>query len=258
VTTAGFHAAVTPPSVSSIPSDSPSAHEATSDEGFPVDDEGESKASPGLGGTAKKPRLRQQSTTKRPECDDDKVRHRRNRRRLNQARYRCKQQAKATQLGLHVDLLRQEIRRLKRMHRESVLDTTLHQNSGTLVAKMFVLLETTFRSPWNMRTLHALETSLPLSTAFRGDVQVGDVYGINALEQQRCLWRHFDAPDIRFDRVDAAAPSVLAATAKERLHSLEESCNRQTQAQAPCWPAAAVQMLVHFPLRREEWPRGAS
>ncbi|KAG7384002.1 hypothetical protein PHYBOEH_009666 [Phytophthora boehmeriae] len=141
--------------------------------------------------------------------------------RANQARYRNKQRNHQLQLEKSVEQLRQELDKLKWRRRDLTSRERISHGPWTIVAEVFHLLETSFRSPWRLANAeemlkHAdIRHSLAfLRESFVDDVSMGDLTGADALmEQLRRYSLYFGDPQIKLNRIEAVASGVMRATA---------------------------------------------
>ncbi|KAG7381702.1 hypothetical protein PHYBOEH_010810 [Phytophthora boehmeriae] len=141
--------------------------------------------------------------------------------RANQQRYRNKQRNHQLQLEKSVEQLRQELDKLKWRRRDLTSRERISHGPWTIVAEVFHLLETSFRSPWRLANAeemlkHAdIRHSLAfLRESFVDDVSMGDLTGADALmEQLRRYSLYFGDPQIKLNRIEAVASGVMRATA---------------------------------------------
>ncbi|KAG2779824.1 hypothetical protein PC129_g4554 [Phytophthora cactorum] len=135
--------------------------------------------------------------------------------------YYDKQRDSLLRLEQDVNRLHRELQHSKDRRRDLAQVTSFGRNSPTMVAKMFTLLDTNFRSLWRMKSAaqHLRHTKPPQKSlalqSFAGDAGFGDLYGMTALTKQlRCYWYYFEDPTIQLQRVDSEAPGIVTATAK--------------------------------------------
>ncbi|KAL3657512.1 hypothetical protein V7S43_017650 [Phytophthora oleae] len=142
--------------------------------------------------------------------------------RANQARYRERQRAAQLQLQQSVEDLHKEVGSLKRQYHEYSSPLRSNQSPWSVVAEVFHLLESSFRSPWCMasakETISHKKTRRVLAIiekAFAHDAAMGDLVGTDALmEQLRCYTQYFGEPQLKLQRIETVAPGVMAAKAK--------------------------------------------
>ncbi|KAG6944147.1 hypothetical protein JG688_00017241 [Phytophthora aleatoria] len=132
--------------------------------------------------------------------------------------YYGKQRDSLLRLEQDVNRLHRELQHLKDIRQQV---TSFGRNSPTMVAKMFTLLDTNFRSLWRMKSAaqHLRHTMPPQNLlalqSFAGNAGFGDLYGMTALTKQlRCYWYYFADPTIQLQRVDSETPGFVTATAK--------------------------------------------
>ncbi|KAG7391588.1 hypothetical protein PHYPSEUDO_004090 [Phytophthora pseudosyringae] len=159
------------------------------------------------------------SKRKAPNCYNSSVR--RQKCRANQARYRDRQRAAQLQLEKKVEELNQEVGSLKRAYRERSSQERSNLSPWSTVAKVFRLLESSFRSPWRMVSAQEMKNHsdtrqilADLESSFAHDAAMGDLVGFYALmEQLRHYTQFFGEAHLKLHRVEAAAPGVMAAKA---------------------------------------------
>ncbi|KAG7391587.1 hypothetical protein PHYPSEUDO_004089 [Phytophthora pseudosyringae] len=147
---------------------------------------------------------------KRKLSDYYKTPARRQQCRTNQARYRSRQREYQAQLEQNVEQLRQEVGDLRRKHRDLSSREPSTESPWSVVAEVFRLVESSFRSSW--RTI----------VRTRGGLRGVDTL----LEQLRQFSQYFGNPNLQLVRVDSVAPCVLAARAKLRVTVSELSLKR--------------------------------
>ncbi|KAG2862395.1 hypothetical protein PC114_g28204, partial [Phytophthora cactorum] len=99
---------------------------------------------------------RLKETNKRKREDANKFR-RREQCRANQARYRDKQKNTQLQLEQSVEQLHKELETLKRRYRYLASRERSNQSPWSIVAEVFRLLETSFRSPWRVASTQEMK-----------------------------------------------------------------------------------------------------
>ncbi|OWZ17819.1 Bzip transcription factor [Phytophthora megakarya] len=140
--------------------------------------------------------------------------------RANQARYRDKQRNAQFLLENSVEQLQAELDNLKRRYRDLSSRERSNQSPWSIVAEVFRLLESSFRSPYLvMRTHTETRQSLAvLERALAHNVAMGELQGVDALmEQLRLYSQYFGSPKLKLQRVESVAPGVMTATAKLSL-----------------------------------------
>ncbi|EGZ24852.1 hypothetical protein PHYSODRAFT_479772 [Phytophthora sojae] len=155
---------------------------------------------------------------KRKREDDTKVR-RREQCRANQARYRDKQRNAQLQLEQNVELLHQEVSNLKRRYQDLSSRERSSQSPWSIVAEVFHLLESSYRSPWRMTSTKEMmshpQTRLTLAVlerAFAHDAAMGERRGADALmEQLRLYSQCFGDPRLQLKRIESVFAGVMAA-----------------------------------------------
>ncbi|KAG2519214.1 hypothetical protein BBO99_00008099 [Phytophthora kernoviae] len=141
--------------------------------------------------------------------------------RANQQRYRNKQRNHQLELEQSVEQLHQELDSLKWRRRDLTSRERISHGPWTIVAEVFHLLETSFRSPWRLTNTeemlkHAdIRHSLAfLRESFADDVSMGDLTGADMLmEQLRRYSLYFGDPQTKLNRIEAVASGVMRATA---------------------------------------------
>ncbi|KAE9317899.1 hypothetical protein PF008_g18629 [Phytophthora fragariae] len=136
---------------------------------------------------------------------DDVQSRRREQCRANQARYRDKQRNAQQELEKNVELLHQEVTNLKWRYRALSSRERNSQSPWSIVAEVFHLLESSFRSPWRAT----------MERAFAHDAAMGDLRGVDALmEQLRLYSQCFDDPRLQLKRIESVAAGVMTAHVK--------------------------------------------
>ncbi|KAG7391590.1 hypothetical protein PHYPSEUDO_004092 [Phytophthora pseudosyringae] len=164
-------------------------------------------------------------THKRKRVDDDNKSRRREQCRANQARYRDKQRNAQVHLERSVEQLHKELDTLKRRYRDLSYRERSNQSPWSIVAAVFRLLETSFRSPWRLASAKEMKSHAEmrqilaiLERAFAHDAAMGELRGVGALtEQLRLFSQYFGNPHLELQRIESVAPGVMAARAKLSL-----------------------------------------
>ncbi|KAF4137242.1 hypothetical protein GN958_ATG13565 [Phytophthora infestans] len=164
---------------------------------------------------------RLKETHKRKREDANKSR-RREQCRANQARYRDKQRNAQLQLERSVEQLHKELDTLKRRYRDLASLERSNQSPWSIVAEVFRLLETSFRSPWRVASTREMQNHSEtrqilaiLERAFAHDAAMGELRGVDALMEQLLLFsQYFGQPHLKLQRIESVAPGVMAARAK--------------------------------------------
>ncbi|KAI9990963.1 hypothetical protein PInf_018581 [Phytophthora infestans] len=164
---------------------------------------------------------RLKETHKRKREDANKSR-RREQCRANQARYRDKQRNAQLQLERSVEQLHKELDTLKRRYRDLASRERSNQSPWSIVAEVFRLLETSFRSPWRVASTREMRNHSEtrqilaiLERAFAHDAAMGELRGVDALMEQLLLFsQYFGQPHLKLQRIESVAPGVMAARAK--------------------------------------------
>ncbi|ETP51624.1 hypothetical protein F442_03260 [Phytophthora nicotianae P10297] len=139
--------------------------------------------------------------------------------RANQARYRDRQRNARTQLEKSVEQLQQEVGSLKRKYRDLSSRKRSNQSPWRVVAEVFSLFESSFKSPWRMATAQDIKTEAEtrqilaiLERSFTHDAAMGNLVGVDALlEQLQYFSQYFGKPHLNLQRIEAVAPGVMAA-----------------------------------------------
>ncbi|GMF18663.1 unnamed protein product [Phytophthora fragariaefolia] len=142
--------------------------------------------------------------------------------RVNQSRYRNKQRNKMVRLDNDVEQLRREIKNLKHGYRDLSSRERSSNNPWGIVAEVFHLLESSFRSPWCYASTRETMihpqirlTMAVLERAFAHDAAMGDLCGVEALmEQLRLYSQCFGGSRLRLKRIETVSAGVLAARAE--------------------------------------------
>ncbi|KAG3123012.1 hypothetical protein PI124_g23839, partial [Phytophthora idaei] len=164
---------------------------------------------------------RLKETNKRKREDANKFR-RREQCRANQARYRDKQKNTQLQLEQSVEQLHKELETLKRRYRYLASRERSNQSPWSIVAEVFRLLETSFRSPWRVASTQEMKNHAEtrqilaiLERSFAHDAAMGELRGVEALIEQLLLFsQYFGTPHLKLQRIESVAPGVMAARAK--------------------------------------------
>ncbi|ETP23623.1 hypothetical protein, variant [Phytophthora nicotianae CJ01A1] len=163
-------------------------------------------------------------TNKRKREEDNKFR-RREQCRANQARYRDKQRNAQLQLERSVEQLHKELETLKRRYRDLASRERSNQSPWSVVAEVFRLLETSFRSPWRMSSTQEMKNHSEtrqilaiLERSFAHDAAMGELQGVDTLMEQLLLFsQFFGKPHLKLQRIESVAFGVMAARAKLSL-----------------------------------------
>ncbi|KAG1705334.1 hypothetical protein DVH05_004265 [Phytophthora capsici] len=142
--------------------------------------------------------------------------------RANQARYRERQRAAHLQLQRSVEDLHEEVNRLKHQYQEHASLSSSNQSPWSVVAEVFHLIESSFRSPWCMASSKEImehkKTQRVLASvekAFAHDVAMGNIVGVDALMMQlRYYSQYFGEPLMKLQRIETLASGVMAAKVK--------------------------------------------
>ncbi|GMF18699.1 unnamed protein product [Phytophthora fragariaefolia] len=153
---------------------------------------------------------------------DSDFMHRRERCRVNQARYRNKQRNTRVQLEIDVEQLHHKVNSLSRRYRELSMRERRSHNPWSIVTEVFHLLESSFRSPWRVASAREMmahpQSRLILAVLKRAlahDAAMGDLRGVEALmEQLRLYSQCFEGSQLRLKRIETVSADVLAARAE--------------------------------------------
>ncbi|GMF29233.1 unnamed protein product [Phytophthora fragariaefolia] len=144
--------------------------------------------------------------------------------RVNQARYRSRKRKAQEQLGIDVQNLRQEVNSLKRRYRDLSSRERSSHSPWSIVAEVFHLLQSSFRSPWRMSSAREMminpetqRTLAVLERSFALDAAMGDLRGVKALLDQLQLYLQcFGGSQLRLKRIETMSAGVMAARAELR------------------------------------------
>ncbi|KAK1934135.1 bZIP transcription factor 1 [Phytophthora citrophthora] len=147
---------------------------------------------------------------------------RRHQSRANQARYRERQRAAQFQLQQSVEDLHKEVDSLKRQYHEHSSLSSSNQSPWSVVAEVFHLIESSFRSPWCMTNSKEImghkatrRVLASIKKAFAHDATMGNLVGADALMTQlRYYNQYFGEPQLKLQRIETVASGVMAAKAK--------------------------------------------
>ncbi|EGZ24849.1 hypothetical protein PHYSODRAFT_256931 [Phytophthora sojae] len=139
--------------------------------------------------------------------------------RVNQARYRNRQRQAQVELEQNVEQLRQEVGNLKRRYQDLSSRERSSQSPWSIVAEVFHLLESSYRSPWRMTSTKEMmshpQTRLTLAVlerAFAHDAAMGERRGADVLmEQLRLYSQCFGDPRLQLKRIESVFAGVMAA-----------------------------------------------
>ncbi|GMF29239.1 unnamed protein product [Phytophthora fragariaefolia] len=162
---------------------------------------------------------------KRKRGDDTtygKKSRRREQCRANQTRYRNKQHNALVQLENDVEQLRQEVKSLKHRYKDLSSRERSSHSPWSIVAEVFHLLESSFRSPWRMASAREMminpetqRTLAVLERSFALDAAMGDLRGVKALLDQLQLYLQcFGGSQLRLKRIETMSVGVMAARAE--------------------------------------------
>ncbi|GMF31463.1 unnamed protein product [Phytophthora lilii] len=171
------------------------------------------------------------TTGKRKLSDYYRTPIRRQQCRANQARYRNRQREYQQQLEDSVGQLRQEVDNFKLKYRDLSSRERSSQSPWSVVAEVFRLLESSFRSPWRVVNAQEMKNHKEtrqilavLERAFTHDAAMGHLQGVDSvIEQLRRYSQYFANPYLQLLRVESAAPGVMAARAKLSVTVSESS-----------------------------------
>ncbi|GMF26493.1 unnamed protein product [Phytophthora lilii] len=160
-------------------------------------------------------------TNKRKHAVDSAAR-RREQCRANQARYRDKQRNAQLRLERSVEELHREIDSLKRRYRDLSSRERSNQSPWTIVAEVFRLLGSCFRSPWRISNMKEMKNHTKtrhilavLEPAFDHDAALGDLIGVDALmEQLQRYSQYFGDTQLHLEHIESIAPGVMVAHAR--------------------------------------------
>ncbi|GMF29235.1 unnamed protein product [Phytophthora fragariaefolia] len=142
--------------------------------------------------------------------------------RVNQTRYRNKQRNTLVQLENDVVRLRQEVKSLKSRYQDLLSQERSSHSPWSIVAEVFHLLESSFRSPWSITSTEDMMihpqtrfTIAVLERAFALDAAMGDLRGVKALvEQLRIYSQCFGGSELRLKCIETVSAGVMAARAE--------------------------------------------
>ncbi|KAL4160849.1 hypothetical protein PRNP1_001407 [Phytophthora ramorum] len=136
---------------------------------------------------------------------------------LNQARYRSRQRVLQQQLEENVKQLRSEVDHLKREYGCIRPDRKSKPSPWAVVAEVFRLLEDSIWRTMGADSVNYADTQKNfafLQESFSPDAAVGDLSGVDVLEELRRFPMNFGSPQLQLQRIDSVAPGVLTATAR--------------------------------------------
>ncbi|GMF31461.1 unnamed protein product [Phytophthora lilii] len=158
---------------------------------------------------------------KRKRVENKQLR-RREQCRANQARYRDKQRHAQLQLEKSVEQLHKELDTLKRRYRDLSSRERSNQSPWSIVAEVFRLLGSCFKSQWRMTGMKEMKNHTEtrqilavLERAFAHNAALGDLNGIEALmDQLRRYAQYFGDAQLHLKRIESVAPGVMSASAR--------------------------------------------